>query len=137
MIMQNSRQKILFGLVLSLLLVGTGFLGISNGFAQQESDKPFSGHVVDPQEATPFQLTATVMEVNNKVPRHVVVAEKVILVTSYKIENEVKTTAIVNAYGSPITIEQLKDGERVIVQGLKLKDDTLIGTHIQAKPKKK
>jgi len=137
MSIHSSRQILIFTIIFILLAIGIGCFGISEGFAQPNNDKPFSGTAIDPEGATPFQLTSTIMEINFKPTEYVVVGEKTIMVMMYKLESEVKKTQLLNPYGSTITLDELKKGERVIVQGLKLKDGTLVGTRIQVKPKKR
>jgi hypothetical protein len=134
--MHSNKQRFIFSIVIALLTIGTGCFGVSNSNAGQDTDKPFSGVVINAKEAEPFQLTATVMEISNKPPRNIVVGEKVIRVTAYKLENKVKQTKLVNQNGLTIKLEEIKLGERVVVQGLKLKDGTIVGTGITVKPKK-
>lgn len=135
--MHCSRQLFSFSIISILMIIAMGFLGISGSLAKDNPGKTFLGLVINPQEAKDFQLTARVMEIKVKPSPYIVVGEKLILITAYKLEDDVHHTELVNQYGSVITLEEIKVGERVIVKGLILKDGTIVGKRIEVKPKKK
>lgn len=133
--MHRNRQLFTFSIVFALLIIGAGCFGVSSGFSKQEVEKPFTGVTINPDEVTPFQITGRVMEINNKPPYNIVVSEKIIRVTAYKIEGELRQTELLSRYGSPLTLGEIKKGERVVVHGVKLRDGTIIGIRISVKPK--
>lgn len=121
--------------VAAVIIMGTGYLGLPDIYAQTKDAKPFSGIVIDPQEANPFTLVATIMEINQGGP-NIVVAEKIILITEYSYLNEIRRTKLIDTHGNTIDISDLEIGQRVIVDGIELSNKSLVGEQIQVKPKK-
>ena len=136
--MYNTMPKYLFMIITAGLILWTGSLGVSDSCAQEEKGiKPFSGPVINPEEAKPFKLTATIMEINKGRISNMVIAEELILVTEYKLGYQVKNTQLVGDYGQTLTLKDFKKGQRVVVNGLQLIDGTRVGERIQVKDKRK
>ncbi len=121
-----------FTIIMAVIIMGTQFT--CPVYAKTDASIPFSGIV--PKDAAPFKLTATIMEIYQGDNPNIVVAEKTILIRDYKYLNKIQSTKLINRNGSPIEISDLKIGERVIVNGLKLSDEIIVGEQIQVKPKK-
>ncbi|MGD9210849.1 MAG: hypothetical protein PVI90_08730 [Desulfobacteraceae bacterium] len=119
-------------------IVILSIFGLNTYAQEQKTSKVFSGPAIDPKDAKPFKLTATIMEINAKarIP-NIVVAEKIILVTDYKLGGQTKSTRLLGNYGQTMTITDLEKDKRVVVDGLKLTDGTFVGEKVQMKEKRK
>lgn len=133
--MKNTKRITVFMVIAAIIIMGTGYLDIPDIYAQTAESEPFSGLVIESEEATPFHLVATIMEINKGYRPNIVVAEKIILIMEYSYLNEIQQTEMMDKYGNTIDISDLKIGQRVIVDGLELPDKTLVGEQIQVKPK--
>ncbi len=134
--MKSTIKITIFTMVMVAIIMGAGYFSNPNVYAQADGSIPFSGIVIEPQGATPFKLTATIMEINQGDNPNIVVAEKIILITEYKYLNEIQSTELIDKYGNAIEISDLELGQRVIVDGLELSDEIIVGEQIQVKPKK-
>lgn len=138
MTMNNTAKKYLLVMLTAALMVWSACVGGYEANAQEQTEsQAFSGLVINVTDAKPFKLTATIMEVKKGRIPYAVVAEKVILITDYKLEAQVKSTRLVGESGQTLTFSQLKKDQRVIVEGLELSDGTIVGETLQVKSKKK
>lgn len=88
---------------------------------------------IDPDQVQPVHFNATIMEIKPGFPPALVVAEKTIWVTTYRDKNlqETLQTKLLSKSGKTISIDALEIDQRVIVDGLRLPDDTIVGQQIQ------
>ncbi|GAB6909549.1 hypothetical protein DESC_850015 [Desulfosarcina cetonica] len=88
---------------------------------------------IDPDEVQPVRFNATIMEIKPGFPPALVVAEETIWVTTYRDKNlqETLQTKLLSKRGKTISIDDLEIDQRVIVDGLRLPDDTIVGQQIQ------
>lgn len=107
------------------------FFGIG-GFLYPNYTSAFSGPTFTPAQMEYIEINATVMEVNIA-KSYVVVAEKWFDITEFKIGDEVHKTALKDADGEDIPLKSLKEGQRVVVKGIKLSTDKFIAERIQIK----
>ncbi len=133
--MKNTIKTIIITMVMAVILMGAGY-GNQNVYAQADESIPYSGIVIEPQGAKPFKLVATIMEINQGDSPNVVVAEKIILITEYEYLNEIQSTQLIDKNGNTIEISDFEIGQRVILNGLKLSDEIIVGEEIQVKPQK-
>jgi hypothetical protein len=119
------------------IIIGLVFFGIPDSYAENDKPDSFSGLIIKPENAQPFKMIGTVMEINQGGSPNIVVAEKTILITEFKFGDQVQQAQLTGNYGQTIMLSEIKKGQRVIVNGLKLADDTLIGERIRVKFKRK
>lgn len=131
------RRAHFSAVIMVIMLLLTGIVGIPKSYAQQDEQKPYSGIVITPDKARPFNLAAKIMEIHPGKNARIVVAEKTILISEYKFNDQVQSTQLIGSSDQAITLKDLKVGQLVIVKGLKLTDGTMIGESIKVKPKKK
>ena len=88
---------------------------------------------VDPDQAQPFELTARVMETDQGPPTTMVMAERTILITAYRImgENGIQETELLGQDGQTIGLNDFDIGDRVTVSGLELSGDIIVGLKVQ------
>ena len=88
---------------------------------------------IDPDEVQPVRFNATIMEIKPGFPPALVVADETIWITTYRDKNlqETLQTILLSKSGKTISIDDLEIGQRVIVDGLRLPDDTIVGQQIQ------
>ena len=88
---------------------------------------------VDPDQAQPFELTARVMETRQGPPATIVVAERTILITAYRVmgEDDIQETELLGQDGQAIGLNDFDIGDRVTVSGLELSGDIMVGLQIQ------
>ena len=133
--MQTFKTIPILTILTVAIIMGIGYVGIPDIYARTDKPAPFTGIVIDAETVTPFNLVATVMEINIGDSPNVVVAEKIILVTEYKLSDKILRTKVINNSGHPLEVTELEIGQRVIVTGLELPDKTIVGQQIQVKPK--
>jgi hypothetical protein len=133
--MQTNRTIHIITILTAAILMGMGYFRVPEMYAQPDKPTLFTGIVIDAETIVPFNLVATVMEINLGERPNVVVAEKIILVTEYKLSGKILRTQVINNSGHPLELEKLEIGQRVIVSGFELPDKTIVGEQIQVKPK--
>ena len=119
------------------IIIGLGCFISPAGHAQTKAPEPFFGLVVNPEHSKPVKIVATVMEISPYGDPSIVVAEKTILITEYELAGQVHRTQLIASDGEALKLQDLKIGQRVIVNGLQLPDKTIIGERIQVKPRQK
>jgi hypothetical protein len=133
--MQANRTIHIITILTAVILMGMGYFRVPELYAQSDKPAPFTGIVIDAKTIAPFNLVATVMEINLGDSPNVVVAEKIILITDYKLSGRILRTQVINSSGNPLALPALEIGQRVIVTGFELPDKTIVGQQIQVKPK--
>jgi hypothetical protein len=133
--MQKFKIIPIFTILAVTIIMGMGYFSIPEIYAQTDKSKPFTGIVINAKTVKPFNLVATVMEINPGDSPNVVVAEKIILVTEYKLSGKIFRTQLINNSDRPLALSELEIDQRVIVTGLELPDKTIVGQQIQVKPK--
>jgi hypothetical protein len=133
--MQTLKRLPMVTILTAAIILGLGYVRVLDSHAQADKPKPFTGIVIDAETAVPFDLVATVMEINSGQRPNVVVAEKIIQVTEYKLSGQIFRTQVINSSGLPLAPTALEIGQRVIVTGIELPDKTIVGEKIQVKPK--
>ena len=90
----------------------------------------FSGKNVFPQGVEPFELYGNIMEVNTQ-KAYLIVAEKKISLTGFKVGDQVIETTFLDARGRPAQVTSFREGQRVLVQGVTLPDGTMVAGRVQ------
>lgn len=115
----------IFRKILLLCLV----IGIC-GFLYPAHAGAFSGKNIFPEGVEPFELYGIIMEVNIQ-KAYLIVAEKKISVTGFKVGDQLIKTTFLDANGSPITLSSFRKGQRVLVQGVTLPDGIIVAGRVQ------
>lgn len=131
--MHNLKQLAPYLIFLTVLIGGQGIFCCLDSFAQAEKPKPFFGIVIDSEEASPFHINALIGEIDKGMNPSLVVGEELILITTYKFEGKVQQTRLLNINENPMSIYDLKVGQRVEVFGFQLPDKTIVGHQVQVK----
>ncbi|WP_155321132.1 hypothetical protein [Desulfosarcina ovata] len=84
-----------------------------------------------------MRLVAKVMEVNDGYTPSLIVAEKSILVTDFKIGGKPQYTLLLDNSGRVVDLTAFTKGQRVIVYGFTVSEDTIVGKSVQIKSKQK
>ena len=81
----------------------------------------------------PVEYRAPIMEVH---PEHqqLVVAEQTIYVVDRILDNVEFKTSLIDAYGNPVSLEDLETGQQVLVLGFKSPDGGVVASLIQQNP---
>jgi hypothetical protein len=132
---ETNRRITVLTVAMAVIILGTWVFCSPDVYAQADESTLFSGLAIDPQGAIPFKLVGTIMEINQGDSPNLVVAEKTILITEYEYLNETQSTKLISDSDNTIEITDFETGQRVIVIGLKLPDESLVGEQIQIKPK--
>ena len=110
-------------IVLWLVIGVGGILSANNAGA-------FSGVTIDPARSKAVKINALIMEVNIE-KSYLIVAEKRFDVTEYKMDGEIHKTALLNANGQAVPLQSFKEGQRVLVKGIKLPKGEMIAEVVQ------
>ena len=133
--MHRTRMIYYISLAMAALIIGSGCAFAAEGKAQSKAATPFTGMVVFPEDTTPFNIVATIMEIHPGYIPKIVVAERDIIVTDFQYGNTVKTPRITDQNGNILKFKDFRVGQRVIVVGLELADKTIVAEHIKVQPK--
>ena len=136
--MRKTRTIYFFSIAITAILIGTGCLGAPYTHAQEKASSPFSGIVIHPWEVKPFEIIANVMSIHHDETYSIInVAEVDVLITSYRYENKVKKTRLLNQNGKIVKLQDFEKWQWVKVRGLQREDGTVIADYIQMLPDRK
>ena len=96
----------------------------------------FSWINIDLENSEPVEINALIMEVNTA-KSYMIVAEKKINITSFKDGKKIYKTKLMNETGMVIQLSSFKEGQRVLVKGVKLIDGQIVALEIKKIDKKK
>ncbi|WP_319525022.1 hypothetical protein [uncultured Desulfosarcina sp.] len=123
-------------IIMAAIVAGSGCLTATDGYSGQKAEPVFSGQVIDADEAKSFSINATIMEIHAVAsPPNIMVAERIIVIDPHKYENKIITPRLVDRDGRLIGIQDFKKGDRVVVRGLELEDETIFAESIVVQPK--
>jgi len=91
------------------------------------------GKNIFPAGVEPFELYGKIMEVNIT-KEFMIVAEKKISLTGFKVGEQVIKTTFLDTKGKPITIYSFRKGQRVLAQGVTLPDGTMVAGTVRILP---
>lgn len=131
--MRSRKQLIQHLIVLTVLVLGQGIYCSADSYAQADKPQPFSGIVIESEDATPFQINALIEKIDTGLKPSMVVGEALIVITTYKYEGKIHQPNLLNIEGNPIKIYDFKVGQRVKVFGFQLPDKMIVGHRIQVK----
>lgn len=96
----------------------------------------FSWINIDLENSEPVEINALIMEVNTA-KSYMIVAEKKINITSFKDGKKIYKTKLMNKKGRVVQLSSFKEGQRVLVKGVKLIDGQIVALEIKKIDKKK
>jgi len=100
------------------------------GLLYPANTRAFSGKNIFPQGVEPFELYGKIMEVNIH-KAYLIVAEKKISITGFKVGDQLYKTTFLDAKGSPVELSSFRKGQRVLVQGVTLPDGAMVAGRVQ------
>ena len=90
---------------------------------------------IDLENSEPVEINALIMEVNTA-ESYIILAEKKINITSFKDGKKIYETKLMNEKGSVVQLSSLKEGQRVLVNGVQLTDGQIVALEIKKIGKK-
>ena len=108
--------------LLALVLFWPLMVAASSGFFSE----------TDLDQAEPVNIISRIMSIDD-VKGILVVAEQQVMIVDVVMGGEHFTTQVINAENEAISFEELSVGQTVLVQGLKLVDERVVGARVQQK----
>lgn len=96
----------------------------------------FSWINIDLENSEPVEINALIMEVNTA-KSYMIVAEKKINIISFKDGKKIYKTKLMNKKGRVVQLSSFKEGQRVLVKGVKLINEQIVALEIKKIDKKK
>ena len=90
---------------------------------------------IDLENSEPVEIDALIMKVDTA-KSNMIVGERKINITSFKDGNKVYKTKLMNEKGRVIQLSSFKEGQRVLVKGVRLIDEQIVALEIKKIGKK-